>query len=262
MSLGFTRTLTSIQPEIVFSIFNIKIANSTVMILFIAFLFLLLGIFVIRKFTLNPSTFQVGFEMLYELSFGLIEQITGNRKTAEKIFPVVGTILVYFAVANVIALIPGLTDISYRGVALLRTPTSDINTVLGVSLATVLALNLVSLKEWGLLDYLGMFLPIKNIFKGFKKSFMDGFVALVDLFVGILNIIGEIAKIISLSFRLFGNVYAGQVLAIIIMGALAYVLPALWTVMSAFTGILQGMVFASLVTVYYTLAIKPEDLSE
>ncbi len=262
MSLGFTRELTSIQPEIVFSLFGVGIANSTLMILLIAVLFLFFGVFVVRRFQLQPSSFQVGFEMLYESIFSLIQQITGSKKMAEKIFPVIGTILVYFAVSNVISLIPGLTDISYKGVALLRTPTSDINTALGVSVAAVLSLNVISLVEWGILDYLGTYLPLRNIFRGFKKSFMDGFVALVDLFVGVLNIIGELAKVISLSFRLFGNIYAGQVLAIIIMGAFAYVLPAVWSAMSGFTGLLQGMVFASLVAVYYTLSIKPEDLSD
>lgn len=259
MSLGFTRELTSIEPEIVFSIGNFGVANSTLMILLMAIIFFLVGIFSIRKFTLVPGKFQSGLEMVYELIVGLVKQITGDEKHAKKIFPIIGTILVYFAVANVISLIPGLTDITYNGVAIFRTPTSDINTALGVSLAAVIALNIISLKEWGLMKYIGQYLPIKNIYLGFKKGFMDGFVALVDLFVGVLNIVGELAKVISLSFRLFGNVYAGQVLAIIIMGALAYVLPALWTVMSGFTGLLQGMVFASLVAVYYTLTLKPSD---
>lgn len=263
MSLGFTRELTSIQPEIVFSIGNFGIANSTLMILLMAIMFLCLGIFSVRKFTLIPGKFQAGFEMVYESILGLVVQITGNKKQAEKIFPIIGTILVYFSIANVIALIPGLTDITYAGTAIFRTPTSDINTALGVSIAAVIALNLVSLKEWGTMEYIGLYLPIKNVFKGFKKSFMDGFVAMVDVFVGVLNIIGELAKIISLSFRLFGNVYAGQVLAIIIMGAFAYVLPTIWTLMSGFTGLLQGMVFASLVAVYYSLSLKPqEDSSE
>ena len=71
--------------------------------------------------------------------------------------------------------------------------------------------------------------------------------------------VGEIAKVISLTFRLFGNIYAGQVLAIIIMGAFAWVLPTVWAVMSNFTGILQGFVFAALVAVYYSLSVKPEE---
>lgn len=259
MSLGFTRELTSIQPEIVFSIGSFGVANSTLMILLMTIMFLFLGLFSVRKFTLIPGKFQAGFEMVYESIVGLVEQITGDKKQAEKIFPIIGTILVYFSVANVISLIPGLTDITYSGVPIFRTPTSDINTALGVSLASVIALNIVAFKEWGSLGYIGLYLPIKNIFTGFKKGFMDGFVALVDLFVGVLNIVGELAKVISLSFRLFGNVYAGQVLAIIVMGSLAVGLPAVWTIMSGFTGLLQGMVFASLVAVYYSLSLKPSD---
>jgi len=257
MSLGFERVLTPIQPDIVFSIGNFGVANSTLMIVLIALLFLGIGLFAVRKFTLIPSTFQSIIEMVYESILGLVQQITGNRYHAERIFPVIAAILVYFAVANVIALVPGLTDITYNGIAIFRTPTSDFNTAFGVSLAAVFALNYISLQEYGFLGYLGTFFNIKGVINGFKKSIMDGFIGLVELFVGLLNIIGEVAKVVSLSFRLFGNVYAGQVLAIIIAGALAVGLPVVWTVMSGFTGILQGMVFASLVAVYYTLSLKP-----
>ena len=256
MSLGFERVLTPIQPEIVFEIFGYGIANSTLMIIFIALLFLILGIFVIRKSSIIPGTFQSILEMIYESILGLVGQITGSRNHAEKIFPIIATILVYFALANIIAIFPGLTDLSYKGTAIFRTPTSDFNTALGVSLASVIALNAVAFKEYGFLGYLNKFFNIKGIIIGFKKSVMDGFVGFVEFFVGILDIIGEIAKVISLSFRLFGNVYAGQVLAIIIMGAIAYAIPVLWTFMSVFTGLLQGMVFASLVAVYYTLSLK------
>lgn len=258
MSLGFERALTPIEPEIIFSIGNFAIANSTLMILLIAIIFLAFGLFVVRKFTLIPKTSQSLAEMVYEAILGLVQQITGSKYHAEKIFPVIATILVYFAVANVIGMFPGLTDFTYNGVAIFRTPTSDFNTVLGVSLAAVLALNYISLKEYGFFGYLGTFVNLKGVVNGFKKSMMEGFVSLVEVFVGLLDIIGEVAKVVSLSFRLFGNVYAGQVLAIIIMGSIAYVVPTLWTIMSGFTGILQGMVFASLVAVYYTLSLRPK----
>ncbi len=263
MSLGFERVLTAIQPEIVFSIGNFGIANSTLMIALIAILFLWIGLYNVRKFTIVPGTFQSIVEMIYESILGLVQQITGSRDHAEKIFPVIATILVYFAVANVIGLLPGLTDITYKGIAVLRTPTSDFNTVLGVSLAAVIALNIVSMREYGFFGYLNNYFNIKGIINGFKKGMTEGFVGLIEFFVGLLDIIGEVAKIVSLSFRLFGNVYAGQVLAIIIMGSFAYILPAVWAIMSGFTGLLQGMVFAALVAVYYTLSLKPiEDITK
>lgn len=257
--LGFSRELTPIQPEIVFTIGDFGIANSTLMIVLIALLFLSIGLFVVSKFKLVPKTFQSILEMVYESTVDLVEQITGDKKHARRITPVIATILVYFACANIIAIIPGLTDITYNGVAIFRTPTSDFNTAFGVSLAAVVVLNIVSVTQWGILGYLGKFFNVKGIIDGFKKSLMDGFIGIVEFFVGILDIIGEIAKVVSLSFRLFGNVYAGQVLAIIIMGAFAWGLPTIWSVMSNFTGILQGFVFAALVAVYYSLTLKPEE---
>jgi F-type H+-transporting ATPase subunit a len=256
---GFPRELTPISPDIIFTIGGFGIANSTLMIIFIALGFLALGIFVVPKFKLVPGPFQSLVEMTYTSILDLVQQITESERRARQIFPVIATILVYFAVANIIAIVPGLTDITYNGVPLLRTPTSDFNTAFGVSLAAVVVLNVISLREWGLFGYLGKFFNFKGIIQGFKKGLMDGFIGLVEFFVGILDIIGEIAKVVSLSFRLFGNVYAGQVLAIIIMGAFAWGLPTVWSVMSNFTGILQGFVFAALVAVYYSLSVKPDE---
>jgi F-type H+-transporting ATPase subunit a len=257
MSLGLTRELISIQPQFVFSIGSFNIANSTLLIILIAIFFFVLGVFFVRKFKLIPETFQSVFELLYESILALVIQITGSRESAEKIFPVVATILVYFGFANIIAILPGLTDITYNEVAIFRTPTSDYNTTFGVSLAAVIILNIVSLKDYGLLGYLGKFFNFKGIITGFKKGVMEGFVGVVEFFVGMLDVIGEIAKIVSLSFRLFGNIYAGQVLAIIIMGAFAYGLPVLWSAMSILSGLIQGVVFAALVSVYYSLGLKP-----
>jgi F-type H+-transporting ATPase subunit a len=262
--MGFTnitRELTPIQPEIVFYIGNLGIANSTLLVLFIAFIFLCLGLFVVPRFGLVPTRFQSLLEMTYEGVLELVQQITGSEKHAQRIMPVIASILVYFALANVIAIIPGLTDITYNGTAIFRTPTSDFNTAFGVSLAAVVVVNIVSVQQWGILGYLGKFFNFKSVVQGFKKSLMDGFIGLVEFFVGILDIIGEIAKVVSLSFRLFGNVYAAQVLAIIIMGAFAWVLPTVWSIMGNFTGLLQGFVFAALVAVYYTLGLKPEEES-
>ena len=85
------------------------------------------------------------------------------------------------------------------------------------------------------------------------------FIALIDFFVGVLDIIGEVAKVISLSLRLFGNMFAGQVLALILLGALAYIVPSVWLAMNLFVGVLQALVFSALVAAYYMLAVKPDE---
>lgn len=261
MSLGFIRELTPVQPEILFTLFGFRIANSTMTLLLLLLLFAAIGFFGVRKFKQIPNTFQSTIELIYESILGLVEQIVGERKHAERLLPVIGSILVFFVVSNVIAMIPGLTSILHQGTALFRAPTTDINSIIGVSLAVVVALNFVSYKEHGFWGFLGIYFPLKNVFRGFKKGILDGFIALIEVFVGVLGIVGEAAKAASLTFRLFGNMFAGAALSTIILGAFAFVLPAAWGIMNGFTSILQGIVYAILVTVYYTLSLKTEETS-
>jgi F-type H+-transporting ATPase subunit a len=192
----------------------------------------------------------------------LIQQITASEKHAKRVFPIIGAMLVYLTIANLIGLIPGLSEFTYNGTPVFRSPTADFNTTFGLAFGAILVLQFVSIKDYGLFGHIGKFFKFKEVYQGFRKGVSAGFVALIDFFVGVLDIIGELAKIISLALRLFGNMYAGNVLMVIIMGALAYVLPAVWLGMNIFVGILQAMVFSALVAAYYMLAIKPEDEEE
>lgn len=86
--------------------------------------------------------------------------------------------------------------------------------------------------------------------------------AIIDFIIGLLDIVSEFAKIISLSLRLFGNMYAGEILATLILGSFAYVIPIAWTSMSLLSGVIQAIVFGSLTTAYYMLAVKIKESEE
>jgi len=73
--------------------------------------------------------------------------------------------------------------------------------------------------------------------------------------IGLLDIVSEFAKVISLSLRLFGNMYAGDVLAAILLGTLAIAVPAPWLAMNLLVGVLQALVFGALTAAYYSLAV-------
>ncbi|MCK5588946.1 MAG: F0F1 ATP synthase subunit A [Candidatus Pacebacteria bacterium] len=255
--LGIERGLVPIKSEIIFQIFGFNIANSTLLIFVIMFLVIIFSIFISKNTKLKPNSFQVIVEMIYENLMSYIIELMNNHPHAKKVFPVIATILVYFVISNIIALVPGIANITYHNEPMFRAPTSDFNTVIGISFATVLIINIISIKEQGILSYLGEFVKIKEVYQGFRKGIGEGLNSLVEFFVGLLDIIGELAKILSLSFRLFGNIYAGEIIALIILGSFIYVLPAMWTLFSGFIGLLQGIVFASLVAVYYSLSIKP-----
>lgn len=257
-----TREINGVTPETIFMIGDFKIVNTTLLSLFILILLATFCYVIVRRYRLRPSAGQTAVELLVEGMLNFISQITGSQKHAAQLFPLIATIFVYIAIANLIGLVPGLTSIQWNGHTIFRGPTTDFNTTFGLALGTVILLQVVSIKDFGFWGHLGKFFKFKEVYQGFRKSIGAGFMAIIDFLIGLLDIIGEIAKVISLSLRLFGNMYAGEILAIIILGAFAYVVPILWTAMNLLSGIIQALVFGSLMTAYYMLAIKDENSKE
>lgn len=252
--MQIARDITEIDPTPVFDLFGLTIANSTLLSFVITILIATAGLLVIRRFSLVPSKFQVAIEAIYESAYDLIAGIIGNEERARKAFPIIGAIMFYLVAANLIGLIPGVEQITYNGNELFRTPTSDFNTTFGLALGAVVIINLIAIKEKGLFRYLDQFIRVSTLWKGFKQGFGAGMIAIIEFFIGLLDIIGEVVKVVSLSLRLFGNMYAGQILAIILLGVFAIAVPSLWLAMSLFVAVLQAIVFASLVASYYMLA--------
>lgn len=256
--LQIKQAIPGIEPEIIFRIFGYPIASSTLFIFFILILFVVSAYFGSKKLKLIPSAIQSVVEMLYEAIADFLTSIVGADRSAF-IIPIVGSLFVYIGVSNLIGIIPGFTSFTYRGMEIFRVPTTDFNTTVGLAIGSVIFLQVVSIMDFGILGHFGKFFKFKEVFLGFKKGIGAGLMSFIDFFVGIIEFIGEFARIISLSFRLFGNMYAHEVLAVVIMGALAYVLPAVWSTMGLLVGVVQALVFGSLIAVYYSLSIKTAD---
>lgn len=252
----FERPISSVGPETIINISGFHIANTTLFLLLIAVFLILFSYLVVRRFKMVPKGVQSVVESVYEWITALVTQITGNEERSKKIFPVIAALFLFILFSNFIGLIPGLSSFTYEGKAIFRTPTSDFNTTVALALGSILTINIISMKEWGFFGYLGKFFKFKEIFLGFKKSFSAGALACVDFFIGLLDIVGELAKVVSLSLRLFGNMYAGDVLMAILIGSFAYFVPSLWLAMSMLSSVVQAIVFTSLVTVFYTLSVK------
>jgi F-type H+-transporting ATPase subunit a len=256
------REITGIDPEPIMMIGNFKIVSSTLTSFLILILFLIFCFFVVRKYKIKPNKSQSAFEILIEAMLDLIKQITGQEKYALVLFPLIASFFIYIGVSNLIGLVPILGSIKIGEISIFRTPTADFNTTFSLALGSIVLINVVSIKDWGLFGHLGKFLKFKGIFLGFKKGIKSGIMSIIDFAIGLLDIIGEIAKVVSLSLRLFGNMYAGEILAVIILGAVAYVLPIAWTAMNLLSAVIQALVFGSLVTAYYMLAVKIKENKE
>lgn len=244
-----------IQPDILGNVFNIPVTNAMLMGVFVTVLILIVSLVIRFRAKLFPSRFQTAVEIMVEGFLGLTEQILGSRELGKKMLPLIGTIFVFFGVSNLIGLIPGLTAITYGEVSLFRTPTNDFNMTFSVALAMVVLMQFASMKEFGFFGHLGKFFKIKDVVLGFRKSIGDGMIAIIDFLIGLLDIISEFAKVISLSLRLFGNMYAGEVLAAILLGAFALVVPSTYLVMNILVGVIQALVFGALTAAYYQLAV-------
>jgi F-type H+-transporting ATPase subunit a len=251
-----------IQPETLFSIGNFPITNAMITGVIVSVILVGIALSLKKQPHKTPSKFQIIFEMIVESFVGLLQQITGNRRSAYILLPLIGALFLFLGLGNLITLIPGWSIFTYDGSPLFRTPTNDFNMTFSIALAMVVFTQAVSLKQIGVFAHLGKFVKIKEVVHGFKKSIGDGFTALIDFFVGILDIVSEFAKVIYLSLRLFGNMYAGEVLNAVIFSALAIFVPAPWLGMNLLVGVLQAMVFGSLVAAYFTLGVDMQAFEE
>jgi F-type H+-transporting ATPase subunit a len=257
------REIVQVTPEPVAMIGNFKITGSTTTSVLILILLILFGVLVVRNYKTRPNKSQTLVEIMVESMFDFITQITGSKKYAEVLFPLIASLFVYVGFSNLITiLVPGLSSIKIGDVALFRSPTTDFNTTFGLALGSVVLIHIVSIKEWGILGHLGKFFKFKEVYLGFKKGLKSGVMELINFAIGLLDVIGEVAKVVSLSLRLFGNMYAGEILALIIMGAFAYVVPLIWAAMNLLAAVIQAIVFGALVTAYYMLAVKIKEAEE
>lgn len=248
------REVIGVESDIVGHLFGVPLANSTLSILLIAFIVLVIGFFVIRRFSIVPSRTQLVFESLYLGAYDLIGNIINDDAKTRKAFPLIGAILFYLAIANLLGLIPGIEQVTWNDVSVFRTATSDFNTTFGLAFGAIVIINLLSVREKGIVGYIEQFIKVRAVWRGFRKSIGEGLLAVVEFFIGLLDIVGEAVKVVSLSLRLFGNMLAGQIIMIILLGFISVIVPAAWIAMNLLVGVLQAVVFASLVASYYALA--------
>lgn len=192
-----------------------------------------------------PGRLQSFVELIVEALFGMVESIAGSAK-AKRFFPMVGTLFVFILFSNWSGLLPGAGTIGFREVLhgaevfipYWRAPTSDVNTTLALGLITMVMVQVYGYK------YLGL--------KYFKK-FLD-FSSPINFFVGLLELISDFSKIISFTFRLFGNIIAGEIL-LLVMAMLVPVLgPTPFIALEIFVGFIQALVFMMLASVFINMA--------
>ncbi len=250
----------SLPAESVFQVGGLEISNA----LFTSWLAVLLIIFFAFSIRSSlkqvPGRLQALFEIIISGALDLCDQVTGDRTLSKKVFPLVFTFFLFILINNWLGLIP-LTaiGIEHHGtfVPFNRSGTADINTTLAFALVAVLGSNIFGAFIIGFWKTFNKYINLSGIwnsFRNIRKEPMGPIIALITFFVGILEVIGESAKVASLSFRLFGNVFAGEVLLVSISSLAGLLAPIPFIFLEILVGVVQAVVFAMLTLVYFTIA--------
>ncbi|MCA9388281.1 F0F1 ATP synthase subunit A [Candidatus Berkelbacteria bacterium] len=194
-----------------------------------------------------PTGFQNLVEWIIEELLGLIEGVTGDRRRAEQFLPILATFFVFILVMNWMELIPGFGSLTIGGTPLLRSANTDLNTPLALALISVIGTQIFGILAVGFWQNLGHYISFKGP---------------IEFFVGILHLIGELAKIMSFAFRLFGNIFAGEVLLVVITFLVPYIVPMPFYAIEVFVGFVQALVFTMLTLVFMTIATTPHHEAE
>lgn len=258
--LQITQAIPDIRADIIFMFYGFPITNSIILIWLIIPFLIIFSFFLKKYLCLNPvKKIQLISEIIIEAILKMLNQITQSKEKTKVILPIIGTVFIFFLISNLITLIPGVGAITFENKALLRTPTTDLNTTLAVAILVMLLVQFFGIRSRGILEHIGQYLQFKKVFISFKKGIGKGLFSIIDFLMGILDITQEFAKMVSLSLRLFGNMFANEVLIVVIMSFLALIAPSILIAQTLLIGTLQAAVFSILSAVYLSLAVDIEN---
>lgn len=274
MPIKFIRDMPGIvlEAEKIFSIFGIPISNSIIASWMTMLILIVISILATRKMKLVPTGLQNAVETVLEMFYeGVAKARAGEQ--ARLFLPLSATIFFFILLSNWLGvLLPGFGSIGllehHHGeevlVPILRSAATDLNTTLALALFSVLGIQIYGIKVQGFFRYSNRFFRVGKIMDMFRGRPGNPLTAVIDLFIGVLEIFDELTKLLSFSFRLFGNIFAGEVLLIVIatlffkiLGNLAliiYPVSMIFVALELFVGFIQAFIFATLILVFLKMA--------
>ena len=273
-----------IPPEVIFYIGPLPVTNALLGTWISSIALLLIFFFGTRRRDLIPSGMQNMVELIVEYLLNLTEGVAGKVK-AKKFFPLVATFFVFILFCNLLDIFPGVDTIGTLNLEAVRlshlspqtsifllgqysdklTPwvrpgTSDLNLTLALALVSVIVTQVFGFMALG---------PKQQLSKYFNfKAFKHGFQGPIEFFVGLIELVTELSRILSFSFRLFGNIFAGSAVLAVFAWLLPFVSDAIFIPLEIFVGFVQALIFALLTLVFMEIGtssheeIEPETEKE
>lgn len=245
-----------------FPVTNTLINSTLTMLGFVVFAIVIS--FAVKKYRDQaPKGVLNFFESILETLFSYFDSVTRDRKKTIAFLPLIGSLFLFILVSNWIGLLPGIGSIGrylmHEGhvelIPIFRPANTDLNMTLAMSLIAVITSHFVGIGVIGFFKYANKFIKLGDLWHAVKSmSPIKILTAIIEFMVGFLEIISEVAKVLSLSLRLFGNIFAGEVLLTVLAGILPVFLPLPFMALELIVGIVQATVFSMLALVYLTIA--------
>lgn len=260
----------TLYSETIGHIGNFRVTNS-LLTSWVAVIILVLFALAIKKSLKKvPTGLQNVMELLIEGFLGIFDSVTGNRKVSVRFTPLILAFFFFILVNNWLGILPGVGSIGqvvaegghHVFVPYMRGGTADINTTLALATIAIVLSHIFSILAIGFWNYFNKFINIRALLQIPGKVLKDPSVLLINpikFFVGIIEIVSELAKVASLSFRLFGNVFAGEVLLASISAIMAFGVPLPFLFLEVAVGLIQALIFSLLVLTYITMGISKEE---
>lgn len=229
--------------------FGIPFTNTLLTAWIVVGLLIIIGVVAGARIKLIPSRIQALLEMLFEFVYDYITETLGSREMARKFFPLLMTVFIFVLFLNWFEFLPGVGSITYDHAPLFRGANTDLTVPLMLALVSFFVIELTGILTIGIWKYGSKFIqnPLKSP---------------IAFAIGLIELIGELVRVVSLSFRLFGNILAGAVIISVATFFAPYGAPGVLMLFEVFIGFLQAAIFSLLTLFFIKLAIEEPHGSE
>ncbi len=227
--------------------FGIPLTSTMVMVWITMLILTCSAVVLKRRLSLVPGKVQIVAETLVGGAFEYVESTLESKELARKYFPLIMTIFIFILALNWFGLVPGVNSIGMYSeshgehtlIPFLYPANTDLNITIGLSIVAFVCIELAGILMLGFLKYGGKFINFSSPL-GFA--------------IGLIDLVSELARLISFSFRLFGNIFAGKTLLVVVIFFAPYVAPVPILAFEVFVGFIQAFVFAILTLFFIKIA--------
>jgi len=268
------RPTVELPSEPVFHIGHFSVTNTLIASWFTIIVLVVLSLVFTYKMKLIPGRRQGMGEAIVEGLLNFVESVAG-KKHARMLFPGVATIFIYVISNAYLALLPffgsiGIIEHDGKFVPLFRSANTDLNVPLSIAMMSFIFVETWGMRSVGVVHYLSEFFNVRQFLQGLKELFtgkiktgpMNIVFGFISLFVGVLEIFSHLTRMLSFTFRLFGNMTAGEILILVS----CFLIPLVFTIpfygLELLIGLIQALIFSGLTLVFGTIASTPHEETE